>query len=350
MYASMPQFDALSPAPKRDRVADSRLQGSLLIVEDDPMIGSLLVTQLEREGHDVALATAGEEAMKMFESWQPDMVLSDVQLPGMSGFEVCRHIKSSESTRLIPVVLMTGHDARQHRLEGIVAGADDFLAKPYDVQELKARVQSLLRLKRYTDDLESAESVILSLAMTVEARDAYTQGHCERLAHYACLLGEAVGCREDQLKALRLGGYLHDVGKIGVPDSVLQKDGPLTSDERDVIKQHPLIGERLCGSLRSLALVRPIVRHHHERLDGQGYPDRLSGDEVPLLAQIVGVVDVYDALTTERPYRAALPEDDAFDELRSEASMGIRSRALVETFITERRKELESPRRQAAAR
>ncbi len=347
----MPEFDAsLSPSPKRDRVVDSRLQGSLLIVEDDPMIGSLLVTQLEREGHDVALATAGEEAMKMFESWQPDVVLSDVQLPGMSGFDVCRHIKSSESTRLIPVVLMTGHDARQHRLEGIVAGADDFLAKPYDVQELKARVQSLLRLKRYTDDLESAESVILSLAMTVEARDAYTQGHCERLAHYACLLGEAVGCRDDQLKALRLGGYLHDVGKIAVPDSVLQKDGPLTSDERDVIKQHPLVGERLCGSLRSLALVRPIVRHHHERLDGQGYPDRLSGDEVPLLAQIVGVVDVYDALTTERPYRSALADDDAFDELRSEASMGIRSRALVETFISERRKELDSPRAQSAAR
>jgi putative two-component system response regulator len=316
------------------------LRGDLLVIEDDPTVGGLLVKQLEREGHRVERASTGEQALGFMECWLPDVILSDLQLPGIDGFEVCRRIKRNASTRLIPVVLITGLDARQHRLEGIIAGADDFLSKPYDVQELKARVQSLLRLKRYTDDLESAESVILSLAMTVEARDRYTQGHCERLAHYACLLGAAVGCRDDQLRALRLGGYLHDVGKIAVPDAVLQKPGSLTEDEYDVIKQHPIVGERLCGSLRSLAPVRPIVRHHHERLDGQGYPDRLRGDDVPLLAQIVGVVDVYDALTTPRPYRGPLPDSEAFAELRREAAQGLRQPALVEAFIEARSSEL----------
>jgi putative two-component system response regulator len=275
--------------------AAPRLRGNILVVEDDPLVGGLLVKQLEREGHRVERASSGEHALAFIEFWQPDVILSDLQLPGIDGFEVCRRIKRSAVTRLIPVVLITGLDARQHRLEGIVAGADDFLSKPYDVQELKARVQSLLRLKRYTDDLESAESVILSLAMTVEARDRYTQGHCERIARYASALGEAVGCREEEIRALRLGGYLHDVGKIAVPDAVLQKSGKLTDAEYDVIKQHPVVGERLCGNLRSLALVRPIVRHHHERLDGSGYPDGRRGDDVPLLAQIVGIVDVYDA-------------------------------------------------------
>lgn len=318
----------------------ARLRGNLLVVEDDPTVGTLLVRQLEREGHRVERASTGEQALAFMEFWQPDVVLSDLQLPGIDGFEVCRRIKRGVATRLIPVVLITGLDARQHRLEGIVAGADDFLSKPYDVQELKARVQSLLRLKRYTDDLESAESVILSLAMTVEARDRYTQGHCERLAHYACLLGEAVGCRDDELRALRLGGYLHDVGKIAVPDAVLQKPGALTESEYDVIKQHPIVGERLCGSLRSLAPVRPIVRHHHERLDGLGYPDRLQGDDVPLLAQIVGIVDVYDALTTARPYRGAMSDTEAFAELRREAAEGLRQRELVEAFIEARSTEL----------
>ena len=320
--------------------ASARLRGNLLVVEDDPTVGALLARQLEREGHRVERASTGEQALDLIDRWQPDVVLSDLQLPGIDGFEVCRRIKRAASTRLIPVVLITGLDARQHRLEGIVAGADDFLSKPYDVQELKARVQSLLRLKRYTDDLESAESVILSLAMTVEARDRYTQGHCERLAHYACLLGEAVGCRDDELRALRLGGYLHDVGKIAVPDAVLQKPGSLTDAEYDVIKQHPIVGERLCGSLRSLAPVRPIVRHHHERLDGLGYPDRLQGDDVPLLAQIVGIVDVYDALTTERPYRGAMSDEDAFAELRREAADGLRRPGLVEAFIEARGTEL----------
>ena len=191
----------------------------------------------------------------------------------------------------------------------------------------------MLRIKGYTDELDSAESVIVSLALTIEARDSTTDGHCQRLAQYAFALGRTLGLDEDDLSALARGGYLHDVGKIGIPDAVLLKPGPLTPDEYELIKQHPIIGDRLCGELRSLRRVRPIVRHHHERLDGSGYPDGLIGDAIPLLAQIMGIVDVFDALTTERPYRVALPIAAAAQELRGEVARGWRRADLVATFL-----------------
>ena len=198
---------------------------------------------------------------------------------------------------------------------------------------LKNRATSLVRLKRLTDDLDSAESVIRSLALTIEARDAYTKGHCQRLARYSTALGEALTLDDDQLGALERGGYLHDLGKIGVPDSVLLKPGALTPAEYEVMKQHTVIGDRLCGRLRSLQPVRPIVRHHHEHLDGSGYPDGLRGSAVPLLAQIVSIADLYDAVTTERPYRPARSPAVAFEELRVDAERGLRDPELVRAFV-----------------
>jgi putative two-component system response regulator len=189
-----------------------------------------------------------------------------------------------------------------------------------------------MRLKRFTDELDSAESIIMSLAQTVEARDRYTGGHCERMAAYAATLGTHLGLTADEVGALRRGGYLHDIGKVAIPDSVLQKAGPLTADEFDIVKQHTTIGDRLCGNLRLLRMVRPIVRCHHERADGSGYPDGLSGEEIPLLAQIMGVVDVYDALTTDRPYRPALSAADACATLEQEAARGWRRVDLVREF------------------
>jgi putative two-component system response regulator len=239
-------------------------------------------------------------------------------------------VKGDAGTRLVPFILITGLADRANRIAGIEAGADDFLGKPFDSQELKARVRSLLRLKRYTDELDSAESVILSLALTVEARDPYTHGHCQRLAAYATLIGERIGASDEQLSALNRGGYLHDVGKVGVPDAVLYKPNGLTPEEYEVVKRHTLIGDRLCGDLRALALVRPIVRHHHERLDGSGYPDGLRGDAVPLLAQIIAIVDEYDAITTSRPYRQALPADRAFEQLSKDVKRGLLNPDLVE--------------------
>ena len=188
-------------------------------------------------------------------------------------------------------------------------------------------------LEHHNPDLESADSVILSLALTVEARDAYTDGHCQRLARYATLVGQEIGLGNEQLAALHRGGCLHDVGKIGVPDAILLKPTTLTAGEFEVVKQHPIIGDKLCGELRSLALVRPIVRHHHERLNGSGYPDGLKGDQIPLLAQIVGIVDAFDAMTTDRPYRSGRSREYAFREIRRSAANSLFSSDLVEAFI-----------------
>lgn len=305
----------------------------ILVVDDEEQNRVLLERLLNGCGYAVVTAVDGEAALAVLAEWRPDLILLDVQLPGINGFEVCRAIKQRPATRLTPVVLVTGMGDRDHRILGIDAGADDFLSKPFDSGELTARVASLLRLKRYTDELESAESVILSLALTVEARDPYTEGHCQRLAAYAETLGVQLTLTEAELVALRRGGYLHDVGKIGVPDAVLQKPGKLTLSEYQTMKRHTVIGEELCGDLRSLEAVRPIVRSHHERLDGSGYPDGLHGSRVPLLAQIVGIVDVYDALTTTRPYRAALPAEVAYAELTQEAARGLHSEQLVREFI-----------------
>jgi putative two-component system response regulator len=269
----------------------------------------------------------------------PDLVLSDVVMPVMDGLELCRQLKKAAATRLVPVVLVTGMDDREARIQGINAGADDFLLKPVNVQELSARVRSLIRLKRFTDELDSAEAMILSLARTVEARDPYTRGHCDRMATYAAAFGAHLQLPPEQIVALHRGGYLHDVGKIGLPDSILLKPGPLTLDERAAMKRHTLIGDGLCTELKLLRLVRPIVRHHHERLDGSGYPDGFLGETVPLLAQIMGIVDVFDAMTTDRPYRAAVSPEVAAAELVREAREGWRRRDLVEEFLQMARTE-----------
>jgi putative two-component system response regulator len=289
---------------------------------------------LTREGYEVSTASDGRQALEMVSSGNPDIVVMDVLMPKLNGYQVCERIKQNPLTRLTPVVLITALHEREHKICGINAGADDFLTKPFEYHELKARVRSLVRLKRYTDDLDSAESVIMSLALVIEARDAYTTGHCQRLATYSTALGKAIGLADDELAALFRGGYLHDVGKIGIPDALLLKNGRLTDSEYSQIKHHPVIGDRLCGELRSLRQVRPIVRHHHERLDGSGYPDGLRGDEIPLLAQIMGIVDVYDAITTERPYKPAATTEQACEELRREVERGWRRQDLVETFIT----------------
>jgi putative two-component system response regulator len=307
--------------------------GSVLIVDDCASNARLIGTLLAPDGHAVRTAGDGAEALRLVRAEPPDLVLMDVKMPHVDGFEACRTIKHDPATRLIPVVLVTSLDDTASRIRGIEAGADDFVSKPFNPPELRARVRSLLRIKHYTDDLESAESVIVSLALTIEARDRTTDGHCQRVAHYASALGRKLGLDEDDVSALTRGGFLHDVGKIGIPDAVLLKRGPLTPYEYELIKEHTVIGDRLCGELRSLRRVRPIVRHHHERLDGSGYPGGLRGDATPLLAQIMGIVDVFDAVTTERPYRVAMPVAWAVEELEREVARGWRRADLVATFL-----------------
>ena len=191
----------------------------------------------------------------------------------------------------------------------------------------------VLALEAPVARMDRADAVIVSLALKVEARDPGTADHCQRLSRYASTLGRTIGLCEEEIAALDRGGYLHDIGKIGIPGGVLQKRGPLTPRERTLVEHHAVIGDRLCAGLGSLRLVRPIVRHHHERMDGSGYPDGLRGDAIPLLARIVGVVDVFDALMAERPYKAALRFDRAAEMLREEAARGWRCADLVETFL-----------------
>ena len=308
-------------------------RGTVLVVDDYEPNLSGMRSLLEAAGYDVRTATNGCEALQSAAEQPPDLVLLDVVMPGMSGVEVCRELKHHPATRLLPIILISATHDRANRLAGLEHGADEFLNKPIDPDELRTRVRSLIRVKRLTDDLESADTLFEALGHIVEARDPSTEGHCERLAHYATALGTAVGVDKTDFDALRRGAFLHDVGKIGVPDSVLLKPGRLTPDEYDLMKQHAVIGDRLCSAVRSLDRVRPIVRHHHERLDGRGYPDGLAGDQIPFLAQIVSVVDVFDALTTDRPYRERLPVASAYEMLRAEAEGGWCPVHLVESFV-----------------
>jgi putative two-component system response regulator len=251
----------------------------------------------------------------------------------MSGIELCAHLKADPRFQLTPVVILTAAPDLTARIAGLAAGADDFFSKPVDLVELRTRLGVLLRVKSLVDQLERAEGVITTLARTIEARDPYTHGHCERLGRYAVALGQTLGLGDPALKALWLGGSLHDLGKIAVPDRILLKRGPLTREERDEIQAHPIAGEALLQGLKSLDAVRPIIRHHHERWDGTGYPDGLRGEAIPLEARIMAVVDVYDALVTARPYKNPLPHEEAAGILLRETAAGSWEPKVVSSFL-----------------
>ncbi|MFB3815477.1 MAG: HD-GYP domain-containing protein [Terriglobales bacterium] len=313
----------------------NRRRGPRILVVDDNHDNSMLMRELlSSRGYDVDTASAAEEAEAKIAAQQPDLILLDVIMPGKSGYELCRELKDDPLTRLIPVVMITGLTDREDKVRGIESGADDFLNKPIFPEELFARVKSLLKLKEFTDELESAEAVLCTLGLSVEARDPYTEGHCERLSRYASQLGEHLGMDRESLVALKRGGYLHDLGKIRVPDEILKKGDSLTPEEWVIMRQHPLTGEAICKPLRSLRLVLPIIRHHHEHWNGSGYPDGLAGNDIPLLARILQIVDVYDALRTARPYKAALSHEEAARVMREEARKGLWDKALVGEFFS----------------
>jgi len=249
-------------------------------------------------------------------------VLLDVMMPNLTGFEVCEKIKANPDTYLIPVVLITALSDKQDRIEGIRAGADDFLIRPVDSTELLARVRSLLTLKFRTDELERAESVLFTLARSIEGKDPYTHGHCERLADYSATLGEHLKLSKDEVTALRRAGVVHDIGKIAVPDSIILKPTSLSPEEWRLMREHPVVGERICAPLKSFRPVLPIIRHHHEKFDGSGYPDGLAGEAIPITARVLQIVDVYDALTTIRPYKPAFSITDALKIMQVEVAKG----------------------------
>ena len=304
----------------------------VLVVDDDPQVRRTLASLLRDNGIEAVTAGDGQDGLDTFRDVAPDLVLCDVMMPNMDGLEFCRQLKGDPETRLTPIILLTGLSAVEDRVGGIEAGADDFLSKPFEEVELLARVRSLIRVKAYTDELDRAEAVLFTLARAIEERDEYTEGHCERLSRYGSALAERLGLPDAEVNAVRQAGIVHDMGKITVPDGILRKPGPLTSGERAIMQQHPVAGERICEPLESFRLLLPIIRHHHEKLDGTGYPDGLRGEEIPITARILQVVDVFDALTTERPYRAALSLDETLETLAEEVKRGWWDKRIFEEF------------------
>jgi putative two-component system response regulator len=330
-----PPTSIASPSASHPDGGDARRHAfRILVVDDNEDIMVLMQELLATRGYDVVAVPDAARAEIEVLRRPPDLILSDVIMPGKSGYELCRELKANPATRLIPFVLITGLTDRQDRLLGIESGADDFLHKPIFPEELFARVKSLLKLKEFTDELETAESVLCTLALSVESRDPYTEGHCERLALNASDLGRHLGLNQESIVALRRGGYLHDLGKVAVPDEILKKGTNLTADEWTVMKLHPITGETICRPLKSLRLVLPIIRNHHEHCDGSGYPDGLRRNEIPLLPRILQVVDVYDALRTARPYKPALIHEQAAQTMRQEARAGYWDEELVGEFLS----------------
>jgi len=306
----------------------------ILVVDDEPRNIVLLEALLKHQKFNVLKAYNGEDALHMLAKTDVDVVLLDIMMPGINGYEVCRRIKSNAATRMMPVVLVTALDDMDSKVKGIESGADDFITKPVNKIELIARTKSLVNVKKLNNNLTSIENVLFSLAITVEAKDAYTQGHIERVANVGVVLGRKMGLSPKEIEALRYGGMLHDIGKIGVPEDVLNKPGSLDDQEWEKMRAHPVIGYKICSPLeKNLGPALDVIRHHHEKLDGTGYPDGLKGDEVSAVARVMAVADIYDALITDRPYRKAMPRDAALGILQKEATEGKLDKQVVECLM-----------------
>jgi putative two-component system response regulator len=294
----------------------------VLAIDDDP--GSLQVLEAVSALAGFSLTTSSRplECIELMLSMEPDVVLLDVMMPEITGFELCRRIKAHPDLRFVPVVLITALDSKEDRLEGLEVGCDDFMAKPFDRAILTTRVRSLARVRRLTMNLDNAEKVLEALARSVEAKDATTGDHCDRLTRSGLMFADHLGFSPAERRAMGRAGVLHDIGKIGIPDAILLKPGKLTEEEWVVMKTHTTIGADLLTPLRTMRLVAPIVRHHHERWDGQGYPDGLAGEKIPRLARAFQILDAFDALTSERPYKAAFTAEKACEILSQEMKSG----------------------------
>lgn len=305
----------------------------VLVVDDVSTERMLLRKILGNDGYRVSEACSGDEAIEMIRRDDFDAVLMDALMPQPDGFEVCRRVRRDLGIDLLPIVMVTSLQGSDDVAAGLECGATDFLTKPYDSVELLARLRSLVTKKRLTDRLDDTESVLFALARMVEAKDTNTHDHCDRLSHMAVAFGRELGCSYRELEALRRGGVLHDIGKLGVPDAVLLKEGPLDEDEWAMMHQHTVIGAELCSPLHSMERTLGIIRHHHEKWDGSGYPDGLAGEDIPYLARVFQILDVYDALSNERPYKTALPADEVLKIMARETADGCWDPELMDRFI-----------------
>ncbi len=306
--------------------------GQVLVADDCPSVRTVLEQTLLTAGHRVIVARDGHEALALIAASVPDLMLLDLDMPGLGGYEVCQRVKRDPATRFIPVVIITGQSAAEARMRAWELGADDFLTKPFQCVEILARCRSLLRVKRLVDELDSATAVVFALARAVEAKSPYTQGHAERVTTLALDLAAEVGVQESERESLRKGALLHDIGKISIPDHILDKPGALTAEEYALVKQHPIQGAHIVEPLRSIRDAVPLIRWHHERLDGRGYPDGLAGDQVPVLVRVLSVADTFDAMVSARPYRAPIPPSRCLEFLHANARGGGLDVELVKAF------------------
>ena len=296
--------------------------GRVFVVDDDPEIRRLLKKLLAPSGYAVEEFESGSSALERIRSEPPDLVLLDLLLPDISGHKVLEEIRQDPATRLLPVVMLTGHATREEKIRATREGVSDFLAKPFAPEELLPRVRSLVLMKHLADEHEHAEHVVLSLARLIDARDAFMAGHSGRVAEYAHRIAERLDIDPVARADMRRGALFLDIGKVVIPDAILHKTAPLTEDERDIIQKHPVVGYELLSPMKTMARMLSIVRSHHEKLDGSGYPDGLSGSDIRLTVRIVTVADVFDALMTEHAYQHALPVPTAFEILRGGVAKG----------------------------
>jgi putative two-component system response regulator len=287
----------------------------ILVIEDDDYVRRLLRRLLSPVGYAVEEAATAEDGLARLRAEPPDLVLLDLHLPDRSGHEVLEAIRSDPATRLLPVVMLTGMATAAEKMRAQAEGVTDFIAKPFSQEELLPRVRALVMLKLFSDEHEHAEHVILTLAKTIDARDPYTAGHSGRVAEYADRIAVRMGLDAAARNDMRRGALFHDLGKIVIPDAVLRKPGPLTPEERSIIEEHPAVGHELLVPMKTMRRTLPVVFHHHERLDGSGYPEGISGASIPMTVRIVTVADIFDALTTDRAYRGALRIETAFEIL-----------------------------------
>jgi len=314
-------------------VLSKAMKAKVLAVDGSKENLRFIQALLSVAGYEVVTASNGEEALDKVQKESPDLVVIDAMIPKIDGFEVCTLLKSREDTRLIPVVLITPDNGSEHKVRGFEAGVDDLLHRPINNAEFLAMVRCLVRTKHLNDELVSVENTILALATAIEEKDPYTEGHIDRVAHYATSLAKEIGLSLHEQQLIRRAAILHDVGKIGVSEAILRKHGSLTKKEFDRVKIHPIVGERICKPLRQDGVILQVVRHHHERYDGKGYPDGLAGDEIPLAARMMAVVDTYDALTSDRPYRGRLTTEEALRVLRAELEKQLDPRLAI-AFIS----------------
>ncbi|MDP2682877.1 MAG: response regulator [Deltaproteobacteria bacterium] len=308
-------------------------QVNILVVDDNHGNVELLEVLLSSMGYNIFKAYNGEDALKMVEEVFPHVILLDIRMPGMDGYEVCKRLKEKMTTRFIPVIMLTALYGIDDKIKGIEAGADDFISKPFQKSELLARVKSLIRVKNLLGELEDARNVIFSLAIALEFNDPYTHGHSRRVSAMAVKLAGFLGLSQQEQDNIRDAGFLHDIGKIATDKDVLHKPGALNGKEYEHVKQHPVVGEKICSPLKFAKPLLPIIRNHHERFNGTGYPDGLTRDNIPLGARIIGIADIYDALTSVRPYRRGMPREVTLEVIKLEAGKGCWDREIFKAFV-----------------